>query len=374
VFAAVPLVAGLGRAEPVVATWYGPGFEGTTTASGEPFNAQDYTAASRTLAFGTKLIVTYEGRSVVVRVNDRGPFSDADLDLSQAAAEYLGLTAVGVATVDVVQADPSTPTGPYTPQDGTQGGNGQTSDDQYDAPQGAQPQGAQPQGGETQYDEPQQAAGDAQAAQYGEPQALPADEDRGQGAGDDTAANGDQYGARTLADVGEDQYAEEDGGEPQEPEAPAVPAAPAPPAPAAAEVVVPQEISLQPTPEEVVPGSTVERRLQLAGAPAPAAPEAAPVAEETTQEETAAPPAAAPEPEATAEVEIPSQAPPAVEPAAEGPDREAKLPSQTLTVLPDTGGSEAALASGSQPPIFWTAGALLLPLAAAGLLVLRRGR
>lgn len=99
----------------MMATWYGPGFEGSTTASGEPFDPNDYTAAHKTLPFGTKLVVTYNGRSVVVRVNDRGPYSGGyDLDLSQAAAEYLGLTAVGAAAVDVEFADSSTPTGPYS--------------------------------------------------------------------------------------------------------------------------------------------------------------------------------------------------------------------------------------------------------------------
>jgi rare lipoprotein A len=101
----------------VVASWYGPGLEGATTASGEPFNPNDYTAAHRTLPFETRLIVTYGERSVVVRVNDRGPYvAGRDLDLSQAAAQYLGLTSVGEATVGVAVADPSVPTGPYGPE------------------------------------------------------------------------------------------------------------------------------------------------------------------------------------------------------------------------------------------------------------------
>lgn len=107
--------AGSAKAEQWVASWYGPGFEGATTASGEPFDPYDYTAAHRTLPFGTKLIVTFDGRSVVVRVNDRGPYvAGRELDLSQAAAEHIGLTAVGIATVDVDYADAATPTGPYT--------------------------------------------------------------------------------------------------------------------------------------------------------------------------------------------------------------------------------------------------------------------
>jgi rare lipoprotein A len=103
------------RAQQMVASWYGPGFEGATTASGEPFDPNDYTAAHKTLPFGTKLIVTYNGKSVVVRVNDRGPHVEGrDIDLSQAAAEYIGLTAVGSAVVEVSYADASTPVGPYS--------------------------------------------------------------------------------------------------------------------------------------------------------------------------------------------------------------------------------------------------------------------
>lgn len=104
---------GVGEADPIVASWYGPGYDGVKTSSGELFDPKGYTAASRTLPFGTKLIVTYNDRSVVVEVNDRGPFSKAALDLSQAAAEYIGLTAVGTATVEAAIVDPSTPTGPY---------------------------------------------------------------------------------------------------------------------------------------------------------------------------------------------------------------------------------------------------------------------
>ncbi|BBL78171.1 hypothetical protein RxyAA322_00250 [Rubrobacter xylanophilus] len=136
---ALLLVAGgVARAQQMTATWYGPGFEGSTTASGEPFDPSDYTAAHKTLPFGTKLIVTYNGRSVVVRVNDRGPYSGGhDLDLSQAAAEYLGLTAVGSAVVNVEFADPSTPTGPYS------GGQQQPAPAQQEQPVAAQPQPGQ---------------------------------------------------------------------------------------------------------------------------------------------------------------------------------------------------------------------------------------
>ena len=88
-------------AEPVVSSWYGPGLEGALTASGEPFDPYDYTAASPYLPFGTRLYVCYQG-CVTVRVNDRGPYVyGRELDLSQAAAEAIGLSYVGVDVVDV---------------------------------------------------------------------------------------------------------------------------------------------------------------------------------------------------------------------------------------------------------------------------------
>ena len=84
-----------------LASWYGPGLEGQLTASGEVFDPYGFTAAHRTLPLGTQLTVSYAGRSVQVTVNDRGPYSGGrDLDLSQGAAEYLGLTSAGVDWVD----------------------------------------------------------------------------------------------------------------------------------------------------------------------------------------------------------------------------------------------------------------------------------
>ncbi len=86
-------------AHPLVSSWYGPGFQGATTASGEPFNMYDYTAASPYLPLGTELRVCYQD-CVTVRVNDRGPYvSGRNLDLSYAAAQAVGL--YGVGTVDV---------------------------------------------------------------------------------------------------------------------------------------------------------------------------------------------------------------------------------------------------------------------------------
>jgi hypothetical protein len=75
----------------------------TRTASGEPFDRRALTAAHRTLPFGTRLRVTYGARAVVVRVTDRGPYvRGRDLDLSQGAAEVLGLTGPDTVRVEVV--------------------------------------------------------------------------------------------------------------------------------------------------------------------------------------------------------------------------------------------------------------------------------
>jgi rare lipoprotein A len=78
---------------------------GKRTASGERFNAGDYTAAHRTLPFGTRVLVTNlkTGQSVIVRVNDRGPFVRSRIiDVSYGAAKVLGMTGAGVATVKIV--------------------------------------------------------------------------------------------------------------------------------------------------------------------------------------------------------------------------------------------------------------------------------
>lgn len=92
--AASPALASCG-----LASWYGTE-SGNRTANGEPFNGQSMTAAHRTLPFGTKLRVTYQGRSVVVRINDRGPYIKGRfLDLSKAAASKLGLIPAGVGRV-----------------------------------------------------------------------------------------------------------------------------------------------------------------------------------------------------------------------------------------------------------------------------------
>jgi rare lipoprotein A len=77
-----------------MASWYGPGFHGRKTASGERFNTNDLTAAHRFLPFGTRVRVVNAatGRSVVVRINDRGPFHGGRvIDLSRASANAIGM-------------------------------------------------------------------------------------------------------------------------------------------------------------------------------------------------------------------------------------------------------------------------------------------
>jgi rare lipoprotein A len=94
----------LSQALPIegVASWYGPGFIGRRTANGEIYTARELTAAHRTLPFGTLVRVTnlHNGQSVVVRINDRGPFvGERVIDLSQAAAERLDMIRSGLAWV-----------------------------------------------------------------------------------------------------------------------------------------------------------------------------------------------------------------------------------------------------------------------------------
>jgi rare lipoprotein A len=87
-----------------VGSYYGPKFHGKKTASGEKFNQNAMTAAHKTLAFGSKLRVTNiaNGRSVIVRVNDRGPFIRGRIvDVSTIAARQLGMVGRGVARVRI---------------------------------------------------------------------------------------------------------------------------------------------------------------------------------------------------------------------------------------------------------------------------------
>ncbi len=101
------LGSGMAEAEPLQqgrASWYGPGFHGRLTASGERFNTDDMTAAHKTLPFGTRVQVVnkHTGRSVVVRINDRGPYAHGRvIDLSKASARAIGIS--GVAEVSLTR-------------------------------------------------------------------------------------------------------------------------------------------------------------------------------------------------------------------------------------------------------------------------------
>ena len=97
-----PLLSAHGFREEGIASWYGPGFHGEQTANGERYDMHGMTAAHKLLPFGTQLRVTNKsnGRSIVVRVNDRGPFvADRVIDLTRAAAEDIGMLAKGTAPV-----------------------------------------------------------------------------------------------------------------------------------------------------------------------------------------------------------------------------------------------------------------------------------
>ncbi len=87
-----------------MASWYGSAFHDRVTASGEPFDMNELTAAHRTLPFGTQIKVRNprNNREVVVRVNDRGPFTGGrSIDLSKAAASALGIMNRGTAQVEL---------------------------------------------------------------------------------------------------------------------------------------------------------------------------------------------------------------------------------------------------------------------------------
>jgi len=104
-FVFLMLGSGCAEAKTGLASWYGPGFEGLPTASGEPFDPYGYTAAHKTMPLGTELVVSYGGYSVQVTVNDRGPYvGGRKLDLSQGAAEAIGLTQTGVDYVEYHRA------------------------------------------------------------------------------------------------------------------------------------------------------------------------------------------------------------------------------------------------------------------------------
>lgn len=86
------------------ASWYGPGFHGKRTASGERFDQNALTAAHRKLPLGSEVKVTNldNGRSIVVEINDRGPYKKGRvIDLSKGAARKLGIVEDGLATVRI---------------------------------------------------------------------------------------------------------------------------------------------------------------------------------------------------------------------------------------------------------------------------------
>jgi rare lipoprotein A len=85
------------------ASWYGPGFDGRPTASGAIYDQEGWTVASKELPLGTLLLVSENGRSVLLLVNDRGPYvKDWILDLSHAAAVALNHPGVGVVTAQIL--------------------------------------------------------------------------------------------------------------------------------------------------------------------------------------------------------------------------------------------------------------------------------
>lgn len=87
-----------------IASWYGPGFNGLPTASGAIYDENLYTCASKELPLGTILLVSHKGRSVLVLVNDRGPFVRGRvLDLSRAAKDAIGMGGLGYVTAQVLE-------------------------------------------------------------------------------------------------------------------------------------------------------------------------------------------------------------------------------------------------------------------------------
>ena len=85
-----------------IASWYGPGFDGNYTANGEVYDMNEISAAHKTLPFGTvvRVVEFSTGKSIVVRINDRGPFIEGRIiDLSKGAARELGIIDKGITKV-----------------------------------------------------------------------------------------------------------------------------------------------------------------------------------------------------------------------------------------------------------------------------------
>ena len=324
------VAASVAQAQQMVASWYGPGFAGNTTACGEIFDPSDFTAASKTLPCGTKLIVSYGGRSAVVRINDRGPYvAGRDLDLSEAAANYLGIP--GVATVDVQRADPSTPTGPYTPAGESSSASStpaSNSPSSASSPASGAPQAQQasPQPLLAQQASSSQTGGTAAASQY---------------AAEENAAH-EQYAAQNAAHA---QYANPAPKVPRTPPAPQthpVHKAPAAPAPRGATPPPPPEPSQleTPPPQLVKPDSTVQKAIELGFAKPPAG-YTGPVPQSGQQ--SSAPSSAQPAPAQPREQE---QSPTPENTSAQTSDASSPDAATSgekgvggITVLPDTGGA-----------------------------------
>jgi len=95
-----------GSMESGLASWYGDAYRGKKTASGERFNPDNLTAAHRTLSFGQWVRVRnlHNDKTVVVRINDRGPFINGRIiDLSEAAAHQIGMVKAGIVPVEVTR-------------------------------------------------------------------------------------------------------------------------------------------------------------------------------------------------------------------------------------------------------------------------------
>jgi rare lipoprotein A len=106
VLALCALVCLEGTAKAEIATYYGQEFAGRRTASGEKFNPSAMTAAHRTLRFGTRVRVTnsHNGRSIIVRINDRGPFvKGRAIDLSSGAARAIGMASTADVRIEVIR-------------------------------------------------------------------------------------------------------------------------------------------------------------------------------------------------------------------------------------------------------------------------------
>jgi len=111
-----PIDPKIGYAEEGIASWYGPGFHGKLTASGERYDMHHMTAAHKRLPLGTivKVRNLATGRSVTVKINDRGPFIGGRIiDLSYGAAKALRMVRKGTARVRLTVVKKSHPPGPY---------------------------------------------------------------------------------------------------------------------------------------------------------------------------------------------------------------------------------------------------------------------